>query len=72
MTRCYHFWLAFGYPLITYSLSINYIGVGEHFLASLLRKGGKIMLYIVILFVSISVGYYLSKVLSKKKKRDEQ
>ena len=29
------------------------------------------MLYILILFVSISVGYYLSKVLNKKKKRDE-
>lgn len=29
------------------------------------------MLYIVILFVSISVGYYLSKVLNKKKKRED-
>lgn len=35
-----------------------------------LRKGGKIMLYIVILFISISVGYYLSKILNKKKKRE--
>lgn len=35
-----------------------------------LRKGEKIMLYIVILFVSISVGYYLSKILNKKKKRE--
>lgn len=30
------------------------------------------MLYIVILFVSIGIGYYMSKVLNKKKKRDEQ
>lgn len=30
------------------------------------------MLYIAILFVSIGIGYYLSKVLNKKKKRDEQ
>lgn len=29
------------------------------------------MLYIAILFVSIGIGYYLSKVLNKKKKRDE-
>lgn len=29
------------------------------------------MLYIAILFVSIGIGYYLSKALSKKKKRDE-
>lgn len=30
------------------------------------------MLYIAILFVSIGIGYYMSKVLDKKKKRDEQ
>nr|DAW90885.1 MAG TPA: Protein of unknown function (DUF1043) [Inoviridae sp.] len=30
------------------------------------------MLYIAILFVSIGIGYYMSKVLNKKKKRDEQ
>lgn len=29
------------------------------------------MLYIAILFVSIGIGYYLSKVLNKKKKRDK-
>lgn len=29
------------------------------------------MLYIAILFVSIGIGYYLSKILNKKKKRDE-
>lgn len=29
------------------------------------------MLYIVILFVSVGVGFNLSKVLNKKKKRDE-
>lgn len=29
------------------------------------------MLYIVILFVSISAGYYLSNVLNKKKKRED-
>ena len=30
------------------------------------------MLYIAILFVSIGIGYYMYKVLNKKKKRDEQ
>lgn len=30
------------------------------------------MLYIAILFVSIGIGYYMSKVLNNKKKRDEQ
>ena len=30
------------------------------------------MLYIAILFVSIGIGYYMSKGLNKKKKRDEQ
>lgn len=30
------------------------------------------MLYIAILFVSIGIGYYMSNVLNKKKKRDEQ
>lgn len=31
-----------------------------------LRKGGKIMLYIVVLFVSVGVGFNLSKILNKK------
>lgn len=29
------------------------------------------MLYIAILFVSIGIGYYMSKVLNKKKKRED-